>query len=164
MSWRASRLLSAASTVALAAAALVSAAASWNALRIDPLPSIEPSPPGAMPALDGLLAATQRDSTASASLESDPFSADRTLPDDADAGAVAEPVAVVPAAEVRLLGTVVRGSSPFALCQLPSDAPRIVHVGERIGDLTLVSLDQGRATFHARTGAQVELTLFKPGS
>ena len=119
-----------------------------------------------MLALDGLLPGTQRDSTLPSTLASDPFNADRTLPGEAD-GEVdtsAEGTAPVPAAEVRLLGTVVRGSNPFALCQLTSDAPRIVHVGERLGDLTLVSLDQGRATFRSRSGAQVELSLSKPGS
>lgn len=155
-----------ASTASLAVAALLFTGALWSALRIDPPPSIEPSPPSAMLALDGLLPGTQRDSTLPSTLASDPFNADRTLPGEAD-GEVdtsAEGTAPVPAAEVRLLGTVVRGSNPFALCQLTSDAPRIVHVGERLGDLTLVSLDQGRATFRSRTGAQVELSLSKPGS
>ena len=157
-----------ASTVALAVAALLFTGALWSALRIDPPPSIEPSPPGAVLALDGVLSppGTQRDSASSATLTSDPFNPDRTLPGEADGEVAAAPdsAAAVPPSEVRLLGTVVRGSSPFALCQLSTDAPRIVHVGERLGDFTLVSLDQGRATFRARTGAQVELSLSKPGS
>jgi hypothetical protein len=155
-----------ASTASLTVAALLFAAALWSALRIDPPPSIAPSPPGAMLALDGVLPGTQRDSASGATLASDPFNADRTLPGEADGDVAAAPdsAASAPAAEVRLLGTVVRGSNPFALCQLPTDAPRIVHVGEKLGDFTLVSLDQGRATFRARTGAQVELSLSKPGS
>lgn len=155
-----------ASTGSLALAALLFAIALWSALRIDPPPSIPPSPPGAVLALDGLLPGTQRDSTNIASLASDPFNADRTLPGEADGEVVAAPdsAASAPPPEVKLLGTVVRGTSPFALCQLASDAPRIVHVGEKVGDLTLVSLDQGRATFRARTGAQVELSLSKQGS
>jgi hypothetical protein len=163
---RATDRLFVASTACVAVAALLFAGALWSALRIDPPPSIEPSPPGAVLALDGVLPGTQRDSASSATLASDPFNADRTLPGEADGEVAAAPdsAASLPAAEVRLLGTVVRGSSPFALCQLASDAPRIVHVGERLGDFTLVSLDQGRATFRARTGAQVELSLSKPGS
>ena len=154
------------SMASLTVAALLFAGALWSALRIDPPPSIEPSPPGAVLALDGLLPGTQRDSTLPSTLANDPFDADRTLPGEADGEVAAAPdsAAPAPAAEIKLLGTVVRGSNPFALCQLTTDAPRIVHVGEKVGDLTLVSLDQGRATFRARTGAQVELSLSKPGS
>lgn len=164
MSLRAHDRLFLASTLSLAVAALCFAGALWSALRIDPPPSFEPSPPGAVLALDGLLPGTQRDPARSASLASDPFNADRTLPDAAEPNAPAVVEDSVAPAAVRLLGTVVRGSSPFALCQLSTDAPRIVHVGEQLGDLTLVSLDQGRATFRRRSGAQVELSLSKPGS
>ena len=155
-----------ASTTSLVAAALLFAGALWSALRIDPPPSIEPTPAGAVLALDGLLPATQRDSAAAATLANDPFNAHRTLRGEADGEVAVAPDGdtSVPPAELRLLGTVVRGSSPFALCQLSTDAPRIVHVGERLGELTLISLDQGRATFRARTGGQVELSLAKPGS
>ena len=154
-----------ASTASLAVAALLFAGALWSALRIDPPPSIAPSPPGAVLALDGVLPGTQRDSTMPSTLASDPFNADRTLRDEADGDVAARADSAVPApaAEIRLLGTVVRSSNPFALCQLTPDAPRIVHVGETLGDLTLVALDQGRATFRARTGAQVELSLSRPG-
>ena len=62
-------------------------------------------------------------------------------------------------AAVHLLGTVIRASGSFALCQLPADIPRIVHVGERLGELTLISLEQGRAVFQAPRGARLELVL-----
>ena len=154
-----------ASTTALVAAALLFAGVLWSALRIDPPPGLEPSPQGAVLALDGLLpSGTQRDSAAAATLASDPFDPERSLPERAEESVAIDSTPSVPAAAVTLLGTVVRGSRPFALCQLPSDVPRIVHVGEKVGDLTLVSLDQGRATFRARTGAQVELSLSRPGS
>lgn len=155
-----------ASMASLAVAALLFAGALWSALRIDPPPRIEPSPQGAVLALDGLLPGTQRDSTLPSTLAGDPFNADRTLPGEADGEVATAPDSAAPAppAEIKLLGTVVRSSNPFALCQLTTDAPRIVHVGEKLGDLTLVSLDQGRATFRARTGTKVELSLSKPGS
>ena len=154
-----------ASWIILGAATLMFAGALWSALRIAPPPGLEPSPPGAVVALDGLLPPdTQRDSAAAATLASDPFDPERSLPDRVEESVAIDSTPSVPAAAVTLLGTVVRGSSPFALCQLPSDVPRIVHVGEKVGDLTLVSLDQGRATFRARTGARVELSLSRPGS
>ena len=67
-------------------------------------------------------------------------------------------------AEVRLLGTVVRGGDSFALCQLQADPPRIVRVGERLGDLVLLAIDQGRAVFRTRGGSRVELALTTPGA
>jgi hypothetical protein len=106
----------------------------------------------------------RRDTTDALALASDPFSPDRSLPDDgaADEPSQAAERPATPAGEPTLLGTVVRGSGSFALCQLPSDVPRIVHIGEQLGDMTLISLDQGRAVFRTRTGTQVELTLSKP--
>lgn len=71
----------------------------------------------------------------------------------------ADTVLPVSVAAVRLLGTVIRPSGSFALCQLPADVPRIVHVGERLGALTLISLEQGRAVFQAPRGARLELLL-----
>jgi len=153
------------STVALAAASLLFAATLWSALRVAPPPRIDSFPRNAALALDDLLPGAQRDTASPATLASDPFSPDRALPGETEADPPAPPDTTLSAAadDIRLLGTVVHGSTPFALCQLSSDAPRIVHVGEQLGDLTLISLDQGRATFRARTGTQVELSLSKPG-
>jgi hypothetical protein len=69
-----------------------------------------------------------------------------------------------PAVAVRLLGTVVRGGDSFALCQIQPEPPRIVRVGERLGDLVLLAIDQGRAVFRSRTGTRVELSLTTPGA
>lgn len=102
-------------------------------------------------------------------LVSDPFSLDHSLPGDAaatdDAAPAADGADSAPAAAVRLLGTVVRGTSGgFALCQLAADAPRVVHVGERLGGLVLVTLEQGRAVFRAPNGTRLELSLSTPGT
>ena len=155
-----------ASLLAVAAAALLFGASLLSAVRAGNPPAVDASPSSAAPAIAAPPLDPPRDSGATVALASDPFSPDRSLPGDAaaDPSEPGDSVAPVLAAEVKLLGTVVRGVSPFALCQLPSDAPRIVHVGERLGDLTLISLDQGRATFRARSGTQVELSLFRPGS
>ena len=71
----------------------------------------------------------------------------------------ADTVLPVSVAAIRLLGTVVRASGSFALCQLPADVPRIVHVGDRLGELTLVLLEQGHVVFQAPKGARLELLL-----
>lgn len=160
-----------ASWVTLAAASMLFAGGLWSALHLAPLPHAAPVAGSAAPGLDGLgpdglALETQPDHQASIALSSDPFSIDRTLPDDVepDAAPAGDAQPPAPGTEARLLGTVVRGSSPFALCQLPTEAPRIVHLGEQLGDLTLISLDQGRATFRSRNGTQVELSLAKSGT
>lgn len=155
-----------ASLLALAAAAVLFGAALWSAVRIAPPPDVDASRPGAPLALDAPASDSARGGSPTVALASDPFSADRSLPGEAtaDPPESTDTAAPAPAGEVKLLGTVVRANGSFALCQLPSDSPRIVHIGERLGDLTLISLDQGRATFRARSGAQVELSLSRPGT
>lgn len=155
-----------ASWITLGAASLLFAGGLSSALHVPPLPDATEGAGSAILALDGLVPDARPDHRAPIALASDPFNTDRSLPDDAEPEAVAPADDVPPAAagEVRLLGTVVRGNSPFALCQLTSDVPRIVHVGEQVGDLTLISLDQGRAIFRARNGKQVELSLAKSGT
>lgn len=155
-----------ASLLALAAAALLFGAALWSAVRVAPPPDVESSPAGAPLAFDAPASDSARDSSSTVALASDPFSVDRSLPGEGadDSPETSDSAAPAPAGEVKLLGTVVRTNGSFALCQLPSDAPRIVHIGERLGELTLISLDQGRAIFRARNGKPVELSLSKPGT
>lgn len=155
-----------ASLLALAAAALLLGAALWSAVRVAPPPEVEASAPGGPLAFAAPASDSARDSSSTVALASDPFSADRSLPGDPpdDSPAASDSAAPSPAGEVKLLGTVVRANGSFALCQLPSDVPRIVHVGEQVGELTLISLDQGRAIFRARNGKPVELSLSRPGT
>ena len=161
-----------ASWITLGAASLLFGGGLSSALRVRPLPDAAPVAGSATLGLDGLgpdglTLEARPDHQAAIALSSDPFSVDRTLPDDAEPDAPApasDAQQPAPSADARLLGTVVRGSSPFALCQLPSEAPRIVHLGEQLGDLTLISLDQGHAIFRSRNGKQVELSLAKSGT
>ena len=98
-------------------------------------------------------------------LTRDPFRADGRLPNAiADAAPRPERVLPVSVAAIRLLGTVVRPSASFALCQLAADVPRIVHVGEKLGEMTLISIEQGRASFQAPHGGRLELSLSTPRS
>ena len=101
---------------------------------------------------------------ASRPLPNDPFHPGRRLPDDLLAHVMPDTLVPITVAEVKLLGTVVRPGASFALCQLPADAPRIVHVGERLGELTLILLEQGRAVFQTAKGARLELSLSNPRS
>ena len=160
-------LLPLASMIALGGATLLLVAALWSALRIDPLPAVGHDRPNGELVLAGGARGLRTDSASSlVALASDPFSPDRRLPDEPsdDSPAPRDTVPVAPADTVRLLGTVVRGSSGFAVCQISSDTPRIVHLGERLGGLTLISLEQGRAVFRAPNGTRLELSLSQPGT
>lgn len=130
-----------------------------RAIRLDPLPAGEPASPDTAPTATALAAATP-----APPLENDPFRPDRRLPDARVASSPKDTVPPVDVAAVRLVGTVVRPAGSFAVCQLSNDAPRLVHVGERLGDLTLVVLEQGRVVFQTRRGARFELSLSKPRS
>ena len=147
---------------ALAASAIAAASAVIGTLRVDALP-------GPLVRSDGGYAAEipigRGTPDPAAALTRDPFRAGGRLPNElAQAAAAPETVLPVSIAAVGLLGTVVRPGGGFALCQLPGDVPRIVHLGEKLGELTLVALEQGRVVFQAPRGARLELTLTKSRS
>lgn len=154
------------SSVVLGASALVLAAALWSALRVrEPLRAVAPT--GQLATAFGAVSLPSAIDTTSTrvALASDPFDPDRGMPGGNVAEAAADDAAPArrdSTATVRLLGTVVRGNGGFAVCQIASEAPRIVHVGERIGALTLTTLMQGRVAFRAANGSRVELSLSKP--
>ena len=154
------------SIVALAASALVFALALWGALH---LADARPRPTGSRELTTAFgavaLPSSFDSSVARVALASDPFDPDRAAPREDVADAEVAHDAAAPrdsTGVVRLLGTVVRGNGGFAVCQIASEAPRIVHVGERIGALTLTTLMQGRVAFRSDKGSRVELTLSKP--
>jgi len=153
-----------ASWIALIASALVTASAVQRAVTIEPLPLPSVAQRLEYPAVAA--GSPLAVSAPSPSLPNDPFRLGRLLPNDIAAAAAARPDTVMPvsAVAIRLLGTVVRPAGSFALCQLPSDVPRIVRVGDRLGELTLIVLEQGHVVFQAPKGARLELSLSQPRS
>ncbi|HEX2091664.1 MAG TPA: hypothetical protein VHG28_04645 [Longimicrobiaceae bacterium] len=110
-----------------------------------------------------------------AALESAPFHPERRrpagrfrLPGDAVPVAAAPPPATDPDApplQVQLFGTVVApGGRSFALVQLGAEPPKLVRIGEKIGDLTLTQVGQRRAVFLSAAGARVEVHVQRIGS
>jgi hypothetical protein len=158
--------LSLASMAVLGGAVLLVVATVWSAVRIEPLPTAEAPRADAELVLAGAARDGRWDSTSVAVvLASDPFNPGRRLPDElVEHGPARDTVPPAPTDTVRLLGTVVRGNASFAVCQLTNDLPRIVHLGERLGVLTLISLEPGRAVFRAPNGTRLELSLSKPGT
>ena len=151
-----------ASWVGLIGSLLIAANAVRQGATVDPLPVSPVSVPN-----DDTVSLTARTMSLSPAqpLTNDPFRPGRLLPA-AIAAAAVTPDTVMPvsAVAIRLLGTVVRPTGSFALCQLPSDVPRIVHLGERLGELTLIVLEQGRVVFQSPKGARLELSLSQPRS
>lgn len=160
-----SRSVALASKVAVFASAALLALSLGGAWRIDEVRGDRRDPSDATLAFGSVAAASHSDGTrGSGALASDPFSADRLLPeaDVPDAPTADDASPPQPAVPMRLLGTVVRGDRGFAVCQLGNEPPQMVHVGERFGVLTLLGLQQGRAVFRAPDGSRIELSLSKP--
>jgi hypothetical protein len=64
---------------------------------------------------------------------------------------------------IRLLGTAVSGGNGgFAMCQIGRETPRMLHVGDTLGGLTLRRIDRAAAEFVAADGSLVMLEL--PGA
>lgn len=148
----------------LAACVLIDAAALVRALRaasvdVRPEPAVAAVPQLPVASIDS--AAAQDDT-----LPDDPFDADRGgVVTQAGEPAPAAPIAAPADQMIALVGTVVRADGgSVAVCQLGNQPPRVLHVGERIGALTLLEVEQGRAAFRDTTGARVSLRIITPGA
>ncbi len=142
-----------------------------EAIALDPLPV-----PDSTSATIGMPRSVERPShsirSVLAAAEKDPFRPERNrssarfrLPEERLVQVPQPAEAAVAPAAVRLLGTMVlpEGKS-VALCQWGSDSPRLVRIGEMIGDLTLKRVEQGKAVFASAQGATVEVFVPKQGT
>lgn len=70
-----------------------------------------------------------------------------------------------PAPGVRVVGTAATaGGGGFAMCAWAGGPPRIVRIGERVGEWTLSKVTPGAAEFRAPTGTTVVVRVAKAGS
>jgi hypothetical protein len=70
-----------------------------------------------------------------------------------------------PESRVRLIGTaLLPPGGGFAMCQVGDDPPRVVRLGERLGDLVLREVVQGRAVFVSPGGGRLELKVPRGGT
>jgi hypothetical protein len=118
-------------------------------LRLTPAPVI--SPRDAQP--KGLI------QSASARAPFEPIGASPQL-----ASAEVVPQAATPVAQPRLVGTVAGGTKSFVVMAMPDGAIKVVHVGERAGDLKLRSVSAGGAVFDDIHGDRVTLRSPTPGA
>lgn len=161
-----------AAAIAVLASAGVCAWTLWRALDLDVLPmegtaSLEAEPRSIVRPRDTPVEVVL------AAIESDPFHPERRRPDEPFRLPGEEPPPTpatatnvpAPTAPVELIGTVViPDGRSFAMCRSGADSPRIVRIGETIGDLTLRTVEQGRAVFASSTGARTELQVKKAGT
>jgi len=88
----------------------------------------------------------------------EPFSPMRGTVEDADLSPTEPPPAIT------LIGTVLGGERPAAICRLGAAAPRILHAGDTLGGWRLVDVAPARAVFIDAAGVRHELRLSPPGN
>ena len=149
---------------ALAVSALVALWTLVHAIRIEPVPE-SPAPqfavggalaaPAPAPAID-----------VAAAVETDPFAADRSAPEnryrapseESDETAPKE----APAVPV-VLGTAASDAAhSFATVQLADSHPTIMRVGDKIGEYTVKSIERGHVVFTAPSGKKLDIPELKP--
>jgi hypothetical protein len=155
--------------VALVAFGVSVVAVGWslaNALRAEPLPVLPPSTVASIETIKRgpIVAPTDVE----AAVDADIFAPDRSAPDvpyrmpgelRPDDRPVAEPM------KPNVVGTVVATDGrSFALMQLGNERPKLVHVGDTIGEWTVKSIERGKVTLvRPVTGTRVDVTVPKPG-
>ncbi|MDP1858414.1 MAG: hypothetical protein Q8K82_07085 [Gemmatimonadaceae bacterium] len=156
-------------TLFLVAAALVAERSLRRALELEPPTVIAPPPNVRMP--DSISVRHGSGGDILAAVEMDPFHPERRRPTSrfrlpGDVALVGAPAAT-PSGDnsVRLLGTVLGAAGgSFAMCQRGAEPPRVVRVGQSIGELTLRQIEQGRAILTDANGERVELVVPKAGT
>jgi hypothetical protein len=144
-------------------AALFTAWSVTSALRLDELPG-----PGEATALGDVQPAARRPAARVnlvAAVDADPFSPGRERPLEPYRlpGELVEAPPASRTQQLRVLGTVVvTNGVSFAMCQLGSDQPVIVRVGQQIGSYTLKRVARGKATFTSPAG-EIEIAAPQPG-
>ena len=135
-----------------------------HALRIAPVPDS----PASQIANGGVLATlpAPRDVNVALAIDADPFAADRSAPerayrapgeDSGDDGPSAPAVAPV------VLGTAVSDAThSFATVQLADSHAVIMHVGGKIGEYTVKSIERGHVVFTTPSGKKLDIPELKP--
>ncbi len=154
--------------VAVAASVVLFLSAGWRATHLSPLPSTSLSDarstaPRADFYREGLPSELDR------AVDSDPFRPDRSRPQiryQLPGTAEAVPKEAVAVEQpIVLLGTMVIGGEgrSFAMCQTPA-GPRIVHIGEKVGDLTLKRVAKQSAVFVSSRGKEISFRVKPAGT
>jgi hypothetical protein len=150
--WREVRVAAAAAFAAVAVVLL--GAAVRSAFRNDP---VDAGPPLEIRSSTESAARTPRFEPTRLS-ELNPFDASRAAPDEP----ASDPPPITP--QVFLVGTVLGGVQPAAICRAGDELARILHLGDTISGWRLVEIAPARAVFIDAAGARHELRLLPPGT
>ena len=147
---------------ALVAALALDGWATARAVRIDPVPA---DPPRLLDVSRAFRSGTQRQTTdIDAAVAADPFSPSRTAPSERYQLPWESDEAKVEVTRPIVLGTAISlDGRSFATCQLGTDRPRIVHVGDKLGDYTVKSIARGSVVFRTPSGTSLDVQALKSG-
>jgi hypothetical protein len=103
-----------------------------------------------------------------AAVESDLFSADRSAPDAPyrmpGENAPDDKPQIDPVKPVVLGTAVATDGRHFATVQIGDSRPTLVHIGDRIGEWVVRSIERGKVAFGNVGGARIDVTVPKPGT
>lgn len=148
--------------VALAALALAFVFAVWSLADAFRAPASPPVGVRAPLVLTLKPAASARAVDIDAAVSSDLFSPDREAPEQAFRMPGEPPpqstAVVASAPKPTVLGTAVAGNGfSFATAELAANGPRIVHVGDKLGDYTVKTIERGHVVFVAADGTRLDI-------
>jgi hypothetical protein len=152
-----------AAVLAAMAGSIFAAVSVANAIRIEDLPG-----PADATALGDVQPVARPPATRvniTAAVDADPFAPERQRPAEPYRlpGELVEAPVVPRTQQLRVLGTVVvTNGTSFAMCQIGSEPPAIVRVGQQIGSYTLKRVTRGKAVFASPSG-EIEIAAPQPG-
>jgi hypothetical protein len=154
--------------VAIGALAIAAALVLWtlvHALRSQPLPDSVATTVASLETIGNR--STRPPADVMAAVDKDVFAPDRSAPDapyrmpgenDGSDKPAVEPMKPI------VLGTAVATDGrSFATLQLGDASPTIVHVGDKIGEWVVKSIERGRIVLVGTSGTRADLTVPKPG-
>jgi hypothetical protein len=151
---------------AFAAAVLVTAWTFSRALRGEALPQTAPTTVASLETMNRAVARTPAD--IGAAVENDLFSEGRTAPSSPyrmpGENTPDEKPAIEPEKPIVLGTAVATDGRHFATVQLNGASPILVHVGDKIGEWIVRSIERGKIVIVTATGARANVTVPKPGT
>jgi hypothetical protein len=152
-----------AAAIAAVAAGVFAAMSIAKAVRVE-----EPPGPADATALGDVQAGARKAPprvNLTAAVDADPFSPNRQRPEEPYRlpGELVQAPTPSRSQQLKVLGTVViTNGASFAMCQIGSEPPVIVRVGQQIGNYTLKRVARGKAVFASPSG-EVEIAAPQPG-
>jgi len=156
------------SLVALLAATGVAAWSLWQAIALDPVPDATIVQVTASFSHIATRPSTSSRQMASA-VDRDLFRPDRRRPTHRfrlpGEQTESEGQSIAGGGALKLIGTAVfPEGGGFAMCRLGTGSPKLVRIGERLGQYTLHHVAKGKAVFRTSSGTTMEVAVPKAGS